>query len=212
MSFHHKANQFLERMPAGTFDHVRESVTTAFGVAAGFKEKVEKIVADKRLSDTGHKEKIVDVLRGGPISHLKQLRRIAGERLKALEETRAKCQPVLDKSDMFAEVQRQEIRAWLRGMPEAERLRVAYETPDRMVREAIAFAIPALSGLNDEAKAFVVSAMIQDAHGERLAEINHLSEIYEAETLAIDEATADLRRASGLEQAAFSRVWETTAE
>lgn len=212
-----KAATFVQRLPSGTPDEVVCDIELAFRAPTAFLEKAEKIRSDKRLSTVGQREALVGALkgegvagatRGGMLGHLKHLRGTAERQLEELRETRATLRPTADRTDMFAEMQRQEVRTWLRSLPEADRLRIAYETTDQTTREAIAFASPALSGISDEAHANVLSLLTTDKHGAALARVNHLEEIYDTQVAAIDEAARDLHRVSGLDEREFSAIWE----
>ncbi len=131
------------------------------------------------------------------IAHLRQLHGDVSQRLKALEAERASFLPKADRSDLFGEMQRQEIRTWLRSLSDGERMRAAMS--DDIIREAVALAPAALSGLDAERHGHVVNALVEARHGERVAKIVYESEVLQTADVAIREAANDLHKASGAE-------------
>jgi DNA mismatch repair ATPase MutS len=102
-----------------------------------------------------------------------------------------------DKSYLFAEMQRQEIRTWLRSLPDAERTRAALQA-DEQVASAILNAPPALSGINLEIHAHVAEKELERKFGPQLREIEEREEWVGKVNAAIEVATMQFRRESGL--------------
>ena len=204
-AYRQKAEQFVARLNADAEDTLPGEVRIAFGIAEGFAAKFAQIKADNRFSSQGHSSEIKKALAAGPLDHLKQIHRGVDRRLGNLRSELASFQPKLpDRSDTFGELQRRELREFLRNQKEGERRRLALEDP--AFREAVAHAPAALSGLSQSTKDEVVAAIVEATHGAR-AEFNRrgISMLEEART-ALSEAIADIRRQSGLSEREFSDV------
>lgn len=201
------ADAFIARLPATAGEDPRRDIRTAFGIAENFKTKVASIRADRRFSDEGRRGEIINALRAGPLEHLGQLRAQPDAelaRLRAERESFAARGP--DKGDLFREMQRQEVRAALRQMPESARQKLALETTDPLMREAIMFAPAAMSGLGEDIKSAVTRAAVEATHGARLSAIANEEELHEQVATAMQVADDEMRRASGLDEAAYQEI------
>jgi hypothetical protein len=201
-----KADQLISRLSPRLGADIHNEVRLAFGIVNTVRESVARIVADKRFSAEGHKDQIRQALAKGPLAHLDQIRsKIAGP-IEALKAERAKFVIDPDRADTFAEMQRQEARAWLRQLPDGERLRVALESTETVIKEAIAMAPAQLSGLPADVKQTVFDGLLTERYGVKLENNTHLLEAYGEALIAVEEAGHDLRREVNLSPQDFAAL------
>jgi hypothetical protein len=193
-----KAEQLVSRLSPRLGADIHNEVRLAFGIAGTVRENVARIIADKRYSPEGHKDQIKQMLGKGPLSHLDQIRTKLTKPMEALKAERATFVIEADRTDTFAEMQRQEARAWLRSLNDSERLRIALESKETVIREAIAMAPAALSGLPADIKQTVFDGLLTERYGVKLENNSHLLEAYEEALVAVEEAGHDIRREVGL--------------
>ena len=206
-----KANEFLRRLPARLPADVAESVRYSFAMASTFAEKAADVRADGRLSVAGHSERIGEALRKGPLGYLAQARKSLTRHQLAAQAELAQLVLPVDRTDMFGEAQRQEIRAILRGMSDVERIRIVVESRDPQVKEAVIFASPLASGLPAEITARVHAEMLRERFGSRIDAAAELKDGLADAEFALGEAENDLRRESGLPEGEFQVAKHATA-
>jgi hypothetical protein len=189
-------DEFLKRLPAEAKEE-RALVTAAFGIPGTVKEKADEIRGNTRLSEIGKQEKIKELAVGNPLAHLKQLRSRAAAMTADVQNLRKGLQPKApDRADLFGEMQRQELRTFLRTLPDAKRLRLAME--DAAITEAVLHASPALSGLSQEQHELVKEAYVERAFGAQLRGIEKREEVISNVGSALTIATRQFLNESGL--------------
>jgi hypothetical protein len=150
--------QFLRRIPAG-MTGLHADVTTAFAIADRVAERAATIRSDSKLSPAGKAAALAEALDAGPRAHLKQLSEKTKAAIENIKARRAGLAPQKPRDETpVGEMRRQELRAYLRGLDQAERHRVAL-SGDPEVEEAILFGPAALSGLSPE-----VHSRVRDLH------------------------------------------------
>ena len=188
---------FTSRIPASAAPRHKETIETAIALANGFEAKAREIGKDARYSALGRTEAIKSHLEQGPKAHLAQLKAsVEGELTAIRGEMAAMVPKAPDKGDLFGEMQRAEIRTYLRSLPEAERTRVALTSTDETVRAAILFSPAALSGLKDEVRQQVANAYLAATHGPRLAELEKAESVALEVAAAIEVASGFMNRVS----------------
>lgn len=208
----HKAEDFIQRIKAGPADTIHADIRKAFAAVEAFAGKVAAIRSDKRYSSAGHSAEIAKALGNGPLVEIAQLRRGVDFRIGNLRAEIAGFAPrPPSRNDLFGELQRREVRDYLRSLPEAERRRTVLETKDPTFRDAIVHAPAALSGLDDATKSMVVSAIVAETHGEQVAFNERAVAMLEDALAAVNEAEADLRRVAELSEAEFSQASRAAA-
>ena len=125
---------------------------------------------------------------GGVVEIMK--RHLAGEPARLLAEHSASVEkakatlaerraglgkPKIDRSDIFGEMQRAELRATIRAMPAPDRVQLACGG-DPVITEAVLSAAPVLSGLTAEVIAKVQTIAVSPHHAAELAELEDLDE------------------------------------
>jgi hypothetical protein len=167
------ASSFINRLgPNPDARHV-EHVNAAVTISNNALEAIARVNSDARLSAQGRAEKVkatvAEWLQNG---HLRQIADSNAKDVAAIENKRATfVLPALAPDDVRGEIQRGEVRGWLRSLPEAERINIALNSDDPTIKLAIAHATPALSGLKPENHARVVNNMIEQLHGPAIAEL-----------------------------------------
>jgi hypothetical protein len=91
-------------------------------------------------------------------------------------------------------------------MPLAERSKLAFETRDSRVTEAILSAPPLLSGLPEDRFETLASRQRERLHAPAVAEIQRLQVDVDEARMCIAVATGEAQRASGVPLAEFSRI------
>ena len=201
--FDSKASELGSRISA---PDLREIVGATYSVVERFGAKAGEIRADRRFSKEGADGEIVKALANNlkaigetRAAIVKRQANIAAERVSLLPRPP-------DRADLVGAIERQEIRTILRGLPEAERLRVALETTDPQIRDAIAFSSTLASGISPDLRAQILESMVEEKAGSRLAEIKAGADALDATIMTIFEAENDLRRESGLIESEFEQA------
>lgn len=190
-----RIKSFTDRLPARMQASLSSDIEAAFGLVSSAKEKAAAINADAKLSFEGRRAAIKDALSGGIGEHMNQLKSTAANRLETVRGQRAALMPVQPgDTTAVGEMRRAEIRSWLRGMSDAERIRLATTTTDLLIREAIAFSPAGLSGVPEDIKQSVVEAIIQGTHGPKLAELGEDEEALANVEAAVTVAAAEIGR------------------
>ena len=188
---------FTSRIPASAPPRHNEAIETAIAIANGFEAKAREIGKDGRFSALGRSEAIKNHLAQGPAAHLEQIKAEVERDLNAIRGERASLVPSNpDKSDVFSELQRQEIRNWLRDLPEAERTRIALTTTDETIRAAILYSPAALTGLKEEIRQQVLNNHLEATHGPRLAELEKAESVALEVVAAIEVVSGFMNRVS----------------
>ncbi|WP_294532597.1 hypothetical protein [uncultured Rhodoblastus sp.] len=190
------------RLPSDVLDDVR----AAYGISETVRQKADDIRSNPRFSDEGKREQILAMLGRGPLAHHRQIADKIAARIAELEAERAKFIIAPDRTDLFGEMQRAEARAWLRTLPEIERIRVALESKEPTIRQAIAMAPAALSGVKDEIKTQVYDRLLAEKFGVKVENNAALIEGYSDVATAVAEAGNDIRRAAGISDRDFAAL------
>lgn len=196
--------QFLKRLPE-TAKEERALVEAAFGIPDTVRGKASDIRGNAHLSPIGQQEQIRAMASGAPLGHLRQIRsRAAGMTADVANLRKAIAPPAPDRSDLFGESQRAELRAFVRSLPEGKRLRAVMDDPS--LTEAVLLAHPALSGLstNSEDGAPSQFDLVRDKYletkfGAQLHGIEAREEVLANLNAAIAIATQDFCRETGIE-------------
>lgn len=199
----------IRRSGASNADKIAENVELAFKIAPAFEAKAKAIRSNTRLSDAGHNDEIITALKSGPLAHLAQIRASIFDQLNAVEAKRevAMAPPKMtaeQRGDVVGEMQRAELRGWLRGLEPAERLRLLLEGGDPGIREAALLASPVLSGLSKEHSTLLIERAAQDRHGPALKAWEREAEALESAVAAVDVAERDLFAVAGVAKSAVA--------
>jgi hypothetical protein len=184
---------FLERIPADSDWHT--TAASAFSAVDGFRAKIRDIRANTKLSAEGHLDQIREAAKTGPLTYLTELRGQVSRERRSLENRRAQFElPAHSDKDVIGALDRQEIRAWLRSLPNpGERLKHAATNPD--IAKAVANSPAALSGLDDAGLERARRFLTDHLFGEELATLQAEVDIIDSVDQAITIAEGELRNA-----------------
>ncbi len=202
------AKTFIDRVASSGATNAKAlaaDVETAFRIGPAFEPKARTIRANGHLTTAGHNIEVVAALKSGPVGHLAQIRGSIAAQLDAVKAKRAAAMapPTMtteQRGDLVGEMQRAEVRAWLRGMEPVERIRAVLESNDPSVRDAVLLAPPALSGLNAEHHATIVQKAAQERYGAALKAWEREEDALESAAAAVEVAELDLLRVAGVER------------
>jgi hypothetical protein len=160
---------------------------SAFTAADNFRKKAADIRADRRFSAEGHLERIRAEAKSS-LGYFAELRKQIGAERASLAKRRAHFElPKHDRDDVVAELQRQEIRAWLRSIPNpGERIKHAARNPE--IARAVVNSPAELSGLAGDGIERVKAFLLEHLHGPELATLRAEAEIVDNVAVAIDVA------------------------
>jgi hypothetical protein len=200
---HLDVRQFTGRLPQGAPAHYRENIEVVFGLAANFLQKAREVQDDPALTDVGRGEALRKLWAGNghykPALHLGQIKQSIAKEFGAIDAQRSALYPKPpDRADLFGEMQRAEVRKWLRGLPDADRMRAVLETKDTLLRDAVIHAPAELSGIRADFKQTVIEKIVQEKHGSQLAKLNSLADGLENVQAAITVAEMQIAKLPGL--------------
>ncbi len=208
-------DQILQRLKPNTpyRDHFQTIVHGAFDCVLALEGERDRIAKDANLSDVGRRTILAEAVQKTFSRDLCQISR--NYRLsKAQNATRrAALKPKpLDKSDTVGELRRQEIRTYLRKLPDVDKLRAA----DELALDADAFAAvvdapPALSGFNGRLKPQFDELRTRYMHqhfGPQIDELDAQGEDIATVGAAVEMAMGALRQAAGMNEAQFNTFIE----
>jgi len=205
-----KLQTFLSSLRAKGKPHekLEEKVKAAFHIADTFAGGVADIVKNRGLNDQGRRDATRKLLSNGYVNWLAKLNDDLKPPRQHVAKLRAEIVPkVADPTDVVAEMQRSEIRAYVRGLPLAERTALAFSPDlDPIIARAIMTAPAMLSGLPDDRHAHLVRVHLEKHHAAELAEIEHIENQIEVVDAAIQTARNDIFFASGLDDIDFRQV------
>lgn len=160
--------QLLARLPEHLSDKHRNAANEAFAIVDRAALKISKIKNDTRFTPEYKRKAIDEEVVGGALNEFAQLRSPLEQELTQIRGERGALAPKApDKTDTFAEMQRAEVRAWLRSLPEDERVLKAMTDP--AAREAVIHApTVAMTGLSKEIRERLVNEATEAEHGPEL--------------------------------------------
>jgi hypothetical protein len=191
-------DEMLKRLPETAIAE-RELVSTAFGISKTLQEKAAAIMADPDLSAPGKAKRVRELAMGAPVEHLRQLRSRAAAMSADITNQRAAMRPPTpDKTDVYAELQRRELRDHVRSLPTEQRLRAIMQ--DDAISEAILGAHHALSGLSTEQRDQVRKGYTERHFGEQLRQVEARQEILDTVNAAVSIASSQFAKVGGLDE------------
>jgi hypothetical protein len=191
-------DEFLKRLPS-TAKEERALVEAAFGIPGGIRQKKQEIFADARLSDAGKVEDVRKMATGTPLQHLRQIRQRAANMAADTRNMRAALKPKeVDRTDIVAEMQRKELRDYLRSMPDGKKVGAAMENPE--IAEAAFHAHPMLSGLSGAQLEVIREGYLERQFGPQLREIKAREEVVEVLDAALEVAASQFLKETGLSE------------
>jgi hypothetical protein len=168
------SENFESRLPKSASDASKHNLRAVFSIADSFKQKADAIRSDHRSSDTGKDEELAklrnETLQNGHFQQIRSQSVKAQERLKNEREALRATALKPNTDDVRAEMRAAEIRGMLRGLPEGERIRLAM-SDDPEIRDAVAFAPSALSGVPQDIHGKILDAIVETKNQTRNSEL-----------------------------------------
>lgn len=128
-------------------------------------------------------------------------------------ETERLATPEIDRSDLMGEMQRQEMRTWLRSMDDGDRLaRLTAPDASPQLQVAALTAAPELSGLRPSAIPQIQQAYVEQTAGEALAALQEREEATTLLRMTVETAAATMREELGMSRESFAVWFETGRE
>lgn len=189
-------------------DLLRGIVGNLFGLSQRLDAERSKLKADTGLSDVGRREKEAEFARGlvkNLIELTKPLRR--GQAEAAAKRAAMQPKPI-DRSDIVGELQRRELREFVRSLPLEKRVEAVFTLGDEHL-EAITSAPAILSGLPDDRYAKIVEIQREKQFGSQIRALESDDEDLTAVGSAGQMVRRNLQVASGLSDADFLALENT---
>lgn len=163
-----RLNNFLDRLPANA-NELRLRVTAAFGVLDNYRARAREIRADNNLSPAGQSVEVVKYVSEKIGGKLKEIRAEIENPLKAIESEKIGLRREVTKSENFSEARKAEVRAWFRSLEHTDRMRLALESDDDLLREAIINVPCYLSNMQPDIYEKVIDSAVEQKFADRVA-------------------------------------------
>ncbi|GAB5426959.1 MAG: hypothetical protein Devi2KO_04180 [Devosia indica] len=182
-----------------------DAAKACFETAMEFQNAAKEVHADPRLTQAGKVDKLKDlaVTKFLPAMNLAQVP-IAKAADALQQQRRALSLPAPDPTDVVAAMERQEIRAMIRGMDSSKRVGFVLGTKDDRILSAILSAPAEMSGISAEHFAAISKATIERKFGEEIAEINEAEEAIAAANAAFQVASGAIQGEIGVTDRQFA--------
>jgi hypothetical protein len=198
-------DQFLKRLPAEAKAE-RDLITQAFGLPNAVKGKVTEIRKDARLSEDAKRDDIRSMVLGTPLAHLKQLHgRVAAMTADLTNLKKTFAPKVANRADVFGEMERRELRDYVRSLPPEKRLRAVMDDP--ALTEAVLLGHPSLSGLSTHSEDgapsqfdIVRESFLEQTYGAQLRGVEAREQVLEVVNSALKVAIIQFRAEGGLNE------------
>ena len=202
----HMQSELLGRIRPGLpfSDSVKDAALASFGLAAKLKTEKERIDNDRGLSSQGKRNAIQAVVKDLAVQCAENGRPAR----KALSHAKVRRQGLgpkpIDRTDLFAELQRQEKRAFLSKQDGATRAHLAMFDPD--FTEAVLHAPAAMSGLKPDVLSKVRQTYIETHFTGDLREIGEVEDAYSVAATANSLLRLHLQQASEMHPHQFEAL------
>jgi hypothetical protein len=181
-------------------------------LAEKLKSKRDELSKSAALTDTGKVEGMRAFAAKEIVPALHRERNDLEGWVARMAERRQKlAQPEVNKMDTVAAMQRQEIRAFLRGLSDGQRIGLLFGNPDEQTLAAVLEMPAAMSGLTDEMRRKVQDVQMEKQHPETVKLFADAEAAIGLADTAIRMTLNEIRRDGGFEgnERAFD-VWMET--
>lgn len=200
-------------------DHALSTIQALAEVETRHSAVATKLEGDGNLSPVGRRSKLVETVRNERLGEFARASRAVRKALGRFEAQRAGLGlPKPDRTDIVGELQRQEIRGYLRSLEPGARLTLAQEIATNPEQAAALFDTPAFTcGLDDfalqmpESKTFdrLRAAAVEKLHGPALAEIAAIEGDYQEVHQVAVYVRSELFKASGMSREGFEATMQS---
>ncbi|TGP55774.1 hypothetical protein EN868_11670 [Mesorhizobium sp. M2D.F.Ca.ET.225.01.1.1] len=185
-------------------DALRQAAAACLDVADRFNARATAIKTDPSFTEIGRQKTLKDDAAKNYLPGLKAAYAPIARALADAKSRRAALAiPAPDPTNIAAALERQEIRAMVRGMSPNERFAFVTGTADERIADAILSAPGCLSGLMDVQFGQLRDLVVDRRFGGQIAEIREAEETAEAAQAAMLVARNDIKAAIGLDGKAF---------
>ncbi|TIT36188.1 MAG: hypothetical protein E5W65_10515 [Mesorhizobium sp.] len=200
-----RTEQIVSRVKNGA---LRDAATACLDLAERFGKRAASIKNDPNFTDVGRDKTLKDEAAKSYLPGLKAayapIARALSDAKAARAALSASVFPHPDSTNIAAALERQEIRALVRGMKPAERMAFIGASRDERIADAVFSAPPALSGLLDEQfgqlRDLVMNRRVDEG---QVAGIREAEEAAEAAEAAMLVARNDIKAIVGLDDRTF---------
>jgi AcrR family transcriptional regulator len=197
----------VRRMPTAAtaaFAPMQRALHRSLGVVNETAELAERTTSTGKYSPAGVKEIMSEHIRNKVAPGLAEDRRAIEAAKAQLAARRAEIgTPKIDRSDVFAELQRQEIRAAIRALPASDRFPLVI-SGDKTVLEAVLSASPLLSGITPDRIAEARKMAVEANYPAEMAEIETIDEAIAVATSILEMAEMAVADTVGGDRAVFN--------
>ena len=159
---------------------------------------------DRNLTAVGRSAKLTEIVRSQIAKEFAVASKSARKAPAMLKAQRdALGLPKIDRCDMVGELRRQELRAYVRGLDMADRMKAAF---DPEIADAQFDAPRALSGLPAEIFEQAKQQRIRDLHGPKLEELQSIEDVYACASGMAGAARHAIFEKSGLTPDGFTAL------
>jgi hypothetical protein len=198
------------------FDRHAENPATARLAAAAaecltiserFANQRELLERDGYLTPEGKRVKLAEALTKQFARDLRDARKPIESAAQEVTRLRGEVKPVqVDRTDVVAAMERQEIRAFIRSLPSGDKIAALLKQADPKILDAVLDAPAALSGVPEEHYARAKTAREEQLHGPQLREIEALQSVVDEANAAAQVARNDLVTTVEMDQASFDKL------
>ena len=186
---------------------LRKAAENCLAVSERFARERDLIAQNGHLTQEGVRAQLTEALRRTYDRDLRDARKpfdAAAAKLKSMREQVKPAQ--VDRTDVVAALERQEIRAFVRGLNVQERTKLLTPGSDPRVLDAVLDAPAALSGVPEPYFAQVKAWREEQLHGPLLKEIADLDSLLSESQNAAVIARGDLMNTMQIDQRGFDRI------
>lgn len=200
----------LDQLPGA--EKTRHAFERALGFVGVATAKKAELARPGTLSSKGLKRVLRSQLAAtGLLAELREHRAAVDAEAAAIKADRESLnRPAIDRADLLAELQRQEMRSWLRQMAPGERYSILMTGDSRDVMEAALTAAPGLSGITADQRDNLARIYVERVHPEKLQELEARTEVNVLAGAACRAAVMDLEEGADFKNAHAFRSWLET--
>jgi hypothetical protein len=201
-----RSQQLIGRIPASS-TALRQAALACLDVADRFRAREAEVKSDIGFTPVGRSKTLKDEASKSYLPALDAAFRPIADALAAAKRARASISfTAPDPSNITAALERQEIRAMVKGMKLGERMAFLTGNKDERIADAVLSAPAPLSGLDDEQFGIVRDMAVDRRFGDKVAEIRAAEEAAEAAQAAMLVAGNEIKQITGVSDRQFDAM------
>jgi hypothetical protein len=191
-------------------DDLRAAASACFDIADELGARRAQLDSSGKYTERGRSQEMTDILKKEFGPRLRQVQQPLVASMQQIEVRKNKLSLPAPDSSPAAALDRQEIRRHLLSLPIGERTKLAFETRDQRVLEAILTAPAMLSGFPEDRFQQLADTVRERVHGPEMALIRQTEADVEEARMVVKVATNDLKEATGLDDNLFFSIVSNT--